>query len=47
MFHDVLQRYQRHQPIRGEELGGVSPQQILGDFGQDEVAFYVGPSTGQ
>jgi hypothetical protein len=45
MFHDVLGRYQRHQPIRGEELGGVSPREILGDFGQDEVAFYVGPVT--
>jgi len=45
MFHDVLRRYGRHEPIRSPELGGVPPQQILGKFAQDEVAFYVGPTT--
>jgi hypothetical protein len=43
MFKSVLGRYQRHQPIGAEELGGASPQGFLGQFGQDEVAFYVGP----
>jgi hypothetical protein len=47
MFHDVLGRYERHQPIRSEELGGVSPRQVLGQFAQDEVAFYVGPTNEQ
>jgi hypothetical protein len=47
MFQDVLRRYQRHEPIRSEELGGVPPQRILGKFAQDEVAFYVGPTTGE
>jgi hypothetical protein len=43
MFKSVLGRYQRHQPIGADELGGASPQEFLGQFGQDEVAFYVGP----
>ena len=45
MLKSVLGRYQRSEPIGEEELGGASPQVFLGQFGQDEVAFYVGPSA--
>ncbi len=43
MFQEFLTRDPRRQPVRGEELGGGAPQEFLGEFGQDEVAFYVGP----
>jgi hypothetical protein len=45
MFEDILGRYQRAEPIDAEELGSVSPHEFLGEFGQDEVAFYVGPPS--
>jgi hypothetical protein len=44
-FRDVLGRYQRRESLSEEELGGASPQEFLGEFSQDEVAFYVGPRS--
>ena len=43
MFQMILGKHQKGQPIGGEEFGGASPEQFLGEFAQDEVAFYVGP----
>lgn len=43
-FKSVLERNAQGQPVEAEVLAGASPQQYLGDFGQDEVAFYVGPA---
>ena len=44
LFKSVLGRYMSDQPIASDELGSASPHQVLGDFGQDEVAIYVGPA---
>jgi hypothetical protein len=43
MLKSILGRYQRFQPIDASHLGSASPHEFLGPFGQDEVAFYVGP----
>jgi hypothetical protein len=42
MFQMTLGKHQQGQAIGGEELGGASPEQFVGEFAQDEVAFYVG-----
>jgi hypothetical protein len=43
MFQEFLTRDPRRQPVPAEELGGGAPREFVGEFGQDEVAFYVGP----
>jgi len=45
MFQMILGKHRKSQPIGDEELGGASPPQFLGEFAQDEVAFYVGPAS--
>jgi hypothetical protein len=45
MFQTILGKHQKNLPIGDQELGSASPQQFLGEFAQDEVAFYVGPNS--
>ena len=44
MYRDFLMRHLRNGKMRKKDLGGLLPHEFLGDFGQDEVAIYVGPS---
>jgi hypothetical protein len=43
MFHKILGKHHKNEPIGGEEFGDASPGHFLGEYAQDEVAFYVGP----
>ena len=45
MFQEVLGKHRKSLPIAADELGGISPEQFVGEFAQDEVAFYVGPAA--
>jgi hypothetical protein len=45
MFQTILGKHQKNLPIGDQELGGASPAEFLGEFAQDEVAFYVGPNS--
>ena len=44
-FKSVLANYGSGRAPSGEDFHGASPRAYLGDFGQDEVAFYVGPAS--
>jgi hypothetical protein len=44
-FKSVLTRYGSGRAPLAEDYHGASPRAYLGDFGQDEVAFYVGPAN--
>ncbi len=44
MYRDYLVPQLRNGRMRKKDLGGSMPHEFLGDFGQDEVAIYVGPS---
>ncbi len=44
MVRRVVERHLRNHKITKKELAGLSPHEFLGEFGQDEVAIYVGPS---
>jgi hypothetical protein len=43
VVQQLLQQYQRREPVRPEQVGGIFVGKLLGDYAQDEVAYYVGP----
>jgi hypothetical protein len=46
LVEGLLMRYQKQQPLGLEPTPFGKPQRLLGEFAQDEVAFYVGPGQG-
>jgi hypothetical protein len=42
----MLMQYQQEQKVDSEGPGELDPALLLGEFAQDEVAFYVGPREG-
>jgi hypothetical protein len=44
-YQEILGKHQKGQLFSKDALGGVSAEQFLGEFAQDEVAFYVGPDA--
>lgn len=44
-YQEILGKHQKGQPFSKDVWGGVSAEQFLGEFSQDEVAFYVGPDA--
>lgn len=43
----LLHHYQQAKSLDAVEYGELKPREFLGDFAQDEVAFYIGPKRGE
>jgi hypothetical protein len=47
LIRRLLLRYQQEKDLEAIDYAQIDPQEILGPFAQDEVAFYIGPKKGE